>query len=259
VTSTCKVQTSSPGGKCGSGPGGNFNKVTVEAKANPNYSAGARRRAAESLVTVNETLVWAEPPASQREHARDFPHDISKRQSPPDSVSAKTGPPKALLQDADGIFQDDTFVLYATSKNVENPFGGRIKVFGPSPSGSTYTVSSSRSETNSVSASASLSVGFFEIFEASASIDVGYEETISESEGYSLLVDCPDGQRGISKSLLSACFPRDARSLTNVLVVYWVPLYTAYSGLYEPSRTQVEWYVANSGVQHSYARQCIGQ
>lgn len=87
-----------------------------------------------------------------------------------------------------------------TSRNVENPNGGRIKVFGPSPSGSTYTVSSSRSETSSVSSSASLSVGFFEIFEASVSIDVGYEETISESEGYSVPIDCPSGQRGISKS-----------------------------------------------------------
>jgi hypothetical protein len=32
------------------------------------------------------------------------------------------------------------------------------------------------------------------------SIDVGYEETISESEGYSVPIDCPSGQRGISKS-----------------------------------------------------------
>lgn len=96
--------------------------------------------------------------------------------------------------------QDDEFALYVTSKNIENPNGGRVKVFGPSPSGSTYTVSTSRSETNSVSASASMSVGFFEIFEASVSVDVGYEETISESEGYSVPVDCPSGQRGISKS-----------------------------------------------------------
>lgn len=220
VTSTCKAQNGSPGGKCGTtGPAQSDRKVTVEAKANPNYSAGARRRATEPVDRViSETIVWAQPPESQREHARDFPRDLSKRQTPPDS--------------------DDSFDLYVTSRNVENPNGGRIKVFGPSPSGSTYTVSSSRSETSSVSSSASLSVGFFEIFEASVSIDVGYEETISESEGYSVPIDCPSGQRGI---------------------IYWTPLYTRYQGLYEPSGTQVEWYIANGGTQTSYVLQCIGQ
>ncbi|KAM0701311.1 hypothetical protein Q7P35_011672 [Cladosporium inversicolor] len=203
VVSTCKASLNSPGGTCGAAPGGNYDRVSVEVKANPNYSSGSgsRRRAVEPEDRViSETLVWAQPPESvEREHARDFPHDLSKRQTPPDG--------------------DNDFALYVTSKNVENPNGGRVKVFGPSPSGSSYTVSSSRSETNSVSSSASLSVGFFEIFEASVSIDVGYEETISETEGYSVPVDCPSGQRGI---------------------IYWVPLYTSYSGLYLPSRTQVD-------------------
>jgi hypothetical protein len=94
-----------------------------------------------------------------------------------------------------------------TSKNAESPnSGGRKQVFGPSPS--SYTVSKSHSKTNSVSSSASLSAGFFEIFKASVSVEVGFEDTISESTGYSVPVDCPSGQRGISKSsrLLEAGF-----------------------------------------------------
>lgn len=90
VLSTCKAQPHSPGGKCGAKPGDNFDRVTVEARANPNYSGGARRRDTEPIERViSETLVWAQPPEeSKREHARDFPNDLSKRQSPPDSVSA---------------------------------------------------------------------------------------------------------------------------------------------------------------------------
>ena len=143
-----------------------------------------------------------------------------------------------------------------TSQNVQH---GRVRVFGPSPSGSTYTVSSSRSETNSVSASASLSVGFFEIFEASVSVDVGYEETISESEGYSVPVNCPSGQRGISKSRCPGQCGGDVRNLIVTFTVYWTPLYSRYMGVYTPSGTQVEWYVANGGTQTSYFLQCIGQ
>jgi hypothetical protein len=105
VAANCKAQEGSPGGKCGTtGPVQNNRKVTVEAKANPNYSAGARRRAAEPVERViSETLVWAQPPESKREHARDFPHDLSKRQTPPDSVSASAQSSQAFLQDADSI------------------------------------------------------------------------------------------------------------------------------------------------------------
>lgn len=99
VTSTCKAQNGSPGGKCGTtGPAQSDRKVTVEAKANPNYSAGARRRATEPVDRViSETIVWAQPPESQREHARDFPRDLSKRQTPPDSVSASAQSPQSFF------------------------------------------------------------------------------------------------------------------------------------------------------------------
>jgi hypothetical protein len=92
LTSNCKSTPGSPGGKCGpTGPVTSDRKVTVYAQANPHYTGGARRRDVDLFIPVNETLVWAEPPKSEREHARDFPHDISKRQeeSPPDSVSAQ--------------------------------------------------------------------------------------------------------------------------------------------------------------------------
>lgn len=103
VVSNCKSSLNSPGGTCGAASGGNYDRATVEVKANPNYSAGSksRRRATEPEPVervINETLVWAQPPESKREHARDFARDISKRDTPPDGVGAKTQSPRALLQ-----------------------------------------------------------------------------------------------------------------------------------------------------------------
>lgn len=48
-------------------------------------------------------------------------------------------------------------------------------------------------------------------------------------------------------------------NLTDTLIVYWTPLYSRYMGMYQPSGTQVEWYVADGGTQTSYYLQCIGQ
>jgi hypothetical protein len=216
VTSTCRAQDGTPGGECGpTGPVDSDNKVTVFAKANPNYTGGARRREIQPLTPVSETLVFAQPPEeAKREHARDFARELSKRQS-----------------------DDETFEVLVTSRNVVNRNGGRIRVFGPSPSGATYKVENTQAQTSSVSSSASLGVSFFEIFEASVDIEVGFEDTVEETMGYELVIDCPTGQDG---------------------VLYWTPLYTRYVGLYQPSGEQAEWYVANGGEQSSYELQCIG-
>jgi hypothetical protein len=137
-----------------------------------------------------------------------------------------------------------------------NRNGGRIRVFGPSPSGATYKVENTQAQTSSVSSSASLGVSFFEIFEASVDIEVGFEDTVEETMGYELVIDCPTGQDGVRK--FRSCVTGEHGICADTSIVYWTPLYTRYVGLYQPSGEQAEWYVANGGEQSSYELQCIG-
>ncbi|KAF2162878.1 hypothetical protein M409DRAFT_26733 [Zasmidium cellare ATCC 36951] len=130
---------------------------------------------------------------------------------------------------------DNEWENILTADNVNAP-GVKINVFGPSPNGSTYTVMDARSTTKSVEASAGLSANLFDIFTASVGISTTYSQTFSEEVGYSVPINCPDSERG---------------------VVYWVPLFTQYGGVYLPSNTGADWYIANSGAQTSYEVQCL--
>lgn len=98
-------------------------------------------------------------------------------------------------------------------------------------------MSKTKSTTKGVDSEASLSADFYKIFSASVDIKVSYSETISEMSGYTVPLNCTSG---------------------DTAVLYWTPPYTHYQGSYEPSDTQADWYIAQSGSTAVYDLQCTG-
>lgn len=125
---------------------------------------------------------------AKREHARDL---MTRQQS-----GVRPCWPKICIQTLTRTSQDNGYVLYSKSTNINKP-GARFAVTGRLPAGSMYTTTETSSSTTGISASVDVGVDLFEVFTASVGLSVSQDYTVSSASGVSVNVDCADGQDGI--------------------------------------------------------------
>lgn len=116
--------------------------------------------------------------------------------------------------------------------------GDMIAVTGRLPAGSMYTIQDSDSQTVGVSASVTVEAGFFDLFDASASVSVDASDTVMSTTGVNVNVDCDSGQEGI---------------------IYLVPTFTEYVTICTSNgNTEIDVYAPIQD-QNDYIVQCLGQ
>jgi hypothetical protein len=122
------------------------------------------------------------------------------------------------------------------SQNVIAP-NSRQAVTGRLPAGSSYTISETDTFSVGITTSFSLEAGFFDIFSASAGLDISTDYSVANTQGLTVAVQCENGQQG---------------------TIFWTPLSTRYQGNWNPSGDAFDVYIPIESSADSYAVECIG-
>jgi hypothetical protein len=147
------------------------------------------------------------------------------------SLKARTHPRDLVIRQNDG---DTESVIVNKKLNVVIE-AERKRVVGPLPSGSSYMIQESEAQTQGISMSVEFGASFFEIFSASAGLEISQEFTVTSTTGVTVNVDCPEGQNGI---------------------IYWQPIFIVYQGFGRPSMNSFEVRVPSNVGLGSYSVAC---
>ncbi|KAL2214739.1 hypothetical protein CC79DRAFT_1353321 [Sarocladium strictum] len=131
---------------------------------------------------------------------------------------------------------DDSASITVISQNVIAP-NSRQAVTGRLPAGSSYTISETDTFSVGITTSFSLEAGFFDIFSASAGLDISTDYSVANTQGLTVVVQCENGQQG---------------------TIFWTPLSTRYQGNWNPSGDAFDVYIPIESSADSYAVECIG-
>ena len=104
----------------------------------------------------------------------------------------------------------------------------KVRIAGPLPETSAWTVSNSYSHTTGITAGVEMSASFFEMFTASASLEVSQEFTLGNTVGMNVGIPCNDG------------------------ILFWQPLYDVYQVVSLPSQRSYDISIPVADSRDSY-------
>lgn len=131
---------------------------------------------------------------------------------------------------------------WSTAYTIQNaaPEQYRQQVRSATPGGSSWDITDSETRTNKIETSVSISADLFSLFQASASVTYGYEETTEKTESTHIDNTCSTSQTG---------------------TLFWYPEFTQYHGGYSGGPSPADIYIPVSddfGAVGKYQLVCSG-